>query len=288
MKATTVLWVAFGLASAVTTPHAVAQDAQGSPMGQGQASINVRSDVTLGIKGERATPAARLEQLTEIATSQMPDLRKCYRDLIAKHPTSVGSLSIRVTLEQGEQPPQLEIKENGGTEPDLTACVRRVLGRAPLNKVTRPAAALLTLEFQNSRAKGEREMQEQIAVSDRVDVRQQDGGFAADWTSVDSKVALTTHSASREAVEVTLRALRDAFAGFADCRRRSEKGGLSPAGVVEAELQLQRGGKVTAKVGTSTVAHERAVPCTERVLRGLHIDKAPAGQRVQIQVKFSG
>ena len=38
----------------------------------------------------------------------MPELRKCYRDLVAKHPTSVGSLSIRVTLEQGNAPPVLE------------------------------------------------------------------------------------------------------------------------------------------------------------------------------------
>ena len=104
---------------------AIAQGADGSPMGQGQASINVRSDVTLAIKGERATPTARLEQLTDVATSQMPGLRKCYRDLIAKHSTSVGSISARVTLEQGNAPPELQIKENGGTEPELTACVRR-------------------------------------------------------------------------------------------------------------------------------------------------------------------
>jgi hypothetical protein len=268
--------------------HVRAQDGATSPMGQGQASINVRSDVTLGIKGERSTPTARLEQLTEVASDQMPSLRKCYRDLVAKRPTSVGSIAIRVTMEQGKAPPLFELKENGGTEPDLTGCVKRVLEHAPWAKVTRPAAAVLTLEFQNSRAKGEHEMQQRIEAADRFDVREQDGGFAADWSSSDGKVSFGASSASREAVEASLRALRDAFAGFADCRRRSEKGGLSPAGVLEVQLQLQHGGKASAKVMSSTVAHERAVPCTERAFKGLHFDNAPAGQRVQVHVTFGG
>jgi hypothetical protein len=287
MKPFIVLWA--GAVVLALHSLALAQPADGSPMGQGQASINVRSDVTLGIKGERATPTARLQELTDIASAAMPELRKCYRDLVAKHPTTVGSLAIRVILEQGNAPPALEIKENGGTEPDLTACVRRVLERAPLRKVSRPAAAVLTLEFQNSRAKGEAEMQERKAAADRFDVREQDGGFAADWSSADGKVAFTASSASRGAVESALRTLRDAFAGFADCRRRSEKGGLSPAGVLDVQLQLQRGGRASGKVVSSTVAHERAVPCTERVLKGLRFDAAaPAGQRVRVLVKFSG
>jgi hypothetical protein len=257
-------------------------------MGQGEANINVRSDVTLGIKGERSTPSERLEQLTEVVSDQMPALRKCYRDLVAKHPTSVGSIAIRVTLEQGNAPPTLEFKENGGTEPELTGCVKRVLEKAPLKKVSRPAAAVLTLDFQNSRAKGEQEMQQRREVADRVDVREQDGGFAANWAATDGKVSFAVSGASREAVEAALRALRNASPGFADCRRRSEKGGLSPAGTLEAELQLQRGGKANASVGSSTVAHERAVPCTERVLKNLKLENAPAAQRVKVSITFSG
>ena len=131
-------------------------------------------------------------------------------------------------------------------------------------------------------------MQERIAVADRVDVHEQDGGFAADWASVDGKISFTARSGSREAVAAAVLALRDAYAGLADCRRRCEKGGLSPAGAIDTELQLLRGGKTTAKIGSSTVAHKRALPCTERVLRGLRLENAPAGQRVQVEVKFSG
>ena len=274
-------------AGAAQAQAAASSDVAGAGMGQGQANINVRSDVTLGIKGERATPTERLEQLTEVVSEQMPKLRKCYHDLIAKHPTTVGSLAIRLVLERSE-PVSLELKEHGGTEPELTACVKRVLDKMPLQKVTRPAAALLTLDFQNSRAKGEREMQQRSEAADRVDVRQDGAGFAADWKSVDGKVSFVVSSDSSEAVVAALRAVRDSFPGFADCRRRSEKGGLSPAGVIEAQVQLLRGGKGKAKVTSSTVAHPRAVPCSERVLRGIKFDGAPAGQTAKVQISFSG
>jgi hypothetical protein len=131
-------------------------------------------------------------------------------------------------------------------------------------------------------------MQQRRAAADQIDVREQDGGFAASWAATDGKVSFAVTSASREAVESALRALRNSSPSFADCRRRSEKGGLSPAGTLDAELQLQHGGKVNASVGSSTVAHERAVPCTEHVLRTLKLENAPAAQRVKVQITFSG
>jgi hypothetical protein len=267
---------------------AVAQTAADGPMGQGEANINVRSDVKLAIKGTRSTTTNRLQQLTDVVTDQMPELRKCYRELIAKRPTTVGSIAMRITLEQGNDPPQLEIKETGGTEPDLTGCVRRVLMRAPFKKVERPAAAIATLEFENTRAKGQAEMDQRRETTERVDVRERmDGGYEASWAANDGKVGFTVGSTgSREAVEAALRTLRDSFAGFADCRRRSEKGGLSPAGDLEVHLQLQRGGKSNAKVKSSTVAHERAVPCVERVFGRLKFADAPPGQQVDVRVTF--
>jgi hypothetical protein len=273
--------------------HAATAQTQGgpdSPMGQGEANINVRSDVKLAIKGTRSTTTERLQQLTDVITGQMPELRKCYRELIAKHPTTVGSLAIRITLEQGNDPVQIEIKETGGTEPELTGCVRRVLTRAPLKKVERPAAAIATLEFENTRAKGQAEMEQRRETTERIDVRERvDGGYEASWAATDGKVSFTVGSAgSREAVEAALRTLRNASAGFADCRRRSEKGGLSPAGELEIQVQLQRSGKSNAKVKSSTVAHQRAVPCTERVLSRLRFTEAPAGQRVDVRVTFGG
>jgi hypothetical protein len=266
---------------------AQAEGVASSGMEQGQAAINIRSDIRLGIKGTRATTTDRLEQLTEVVTDQMPALRKCYSDLIAKHPTTVGSIAIRLTLDAGK-PPGLELKETGGTEPDLTSCVKRVFEKAPYGKVGRPAAAIATLEFVNTRAAGQEKMQQRMQVSDKVDTRERaGGGFEGNWATNDGKVAfLVASEKSREAVEAALRTLRDGFAGFADCRRRSEKNGLSPAGVLEVDLQLQRGGKGAAKIKSSTVAHERAVPCVERVLKKLKYDGAPPAQKISVQVTF--
>jgi hypothetical protein len=260
-----------------------------SGMGQGQANINVRSDIRLAIKGTRATISERLDQLTAVVTDQMPELRKCYRDIVAKRPTSVGSLAIRITLDPGE-PTRLEFKETGGSDEQLTTCVRRVLEKAPFRKVAQPAAAIATLDFENTRAKGEAEMQERREAQERVDLRERaGGGHEASWATSDGKVSFTVGSdRSADAIGVVMRALRSSFAGFADCRRRSEKGGLSPAGDLEIQLQLQRGGKGSAKVKSSTVAHERAVPCVERVFGRMKFDGAPPGQRVDIRVTFGG
>jgi hypothetical protein len=269
--------------------HAGAQDVAGSGMGQGQASINVRSDVTLAIKGLRSTTAERLAQLTEQISDQMPEIRKCYRTLMAKRPTTVGSLDIRITLEQGNDPPAIEITENGGADPDLTGCVKRVIGHAAFRKIGRPAAAAVHLEFDNSRAKGEQQMAQRRAAAEQIDVHEREGGgYEASWAATDGKVSLAVSAdASREAVDVVLRTLRNAAPGLADCRRRSEKDGLSPAGTLDVEVQLQAGGKAAAKIAASTVAHKRAVPCTEHVLHGLHFAGAPAGQRAQARITFA-
>jgi hypothetical protein len=274
-----------------TTAPAWAQDANAGPMGQGEANINVRSDVRLAIKGTRATLSERIDQLTEVVTDLMPDLRKCYRELVAKRPTTVGALAVRITLDPpASAPPGLETKESGGSDPELTGCIERVIKRASFKKVDRPAAAIATLEFANTRAKGEAEMQERKEVQDRVDVRDREGGgYEASWTTNDGKVGFTVGSQrSREAVEAVIRTLRTGFAGFADCRRRSEKGGLSPAGVLDVQVQLQHGGKSNAKIQSSTVAHERAVPCVERVFGRLKFADAPAAQQVDIKVTFGG
>ena len=94
------LWAAvLAVAALTTTAAAGAQDAASGPMGQGEANINVRSDVRLAIKGTRATISERIDQLTEVVTDLMPDMRKCYRELVAKRPTTVGALAIRIKLD---------------------------------------------------------------------------------------------------------------------------------------------------------------------------------------------
>jgi hypothetical protein len=285
-KSVAAIWAVIGFAT-FSLP-AAAQEVAGSGMGQGQANINVRSDVTLAIKGLRSTTTERLGKLTEVVSDQLPALRKCYRELIAKRPTTVGSLSIRITLEQGASAPVLELKENGGADPDLTGCVKRVLEHAPLRKLERPAAAEVTLQFENTRAKGQQEMSARREVADKVDVREQaGGGYEAGWATADGKVGFTVSSAtSRDAVQAVLRTLRASFAGFADCRRRADKDGLSPGGELALHLQLQRGAKASGKVASSSVAHPRAKPCVEHVLHGIHFEGAPSGEQLDVRVTF--
>jgi hypothetical protein len=181
-----------------------------------------------------------------------------------------------------------ELKEDGGAEPVLTKCVRKALEKAPLKKIPRPAAAIVTMTFDNTRAKGQQAMEQRAAVADKVQVSERDGGYEANWQSGDGKVSFNVRSAkSSPAVEAALRTLRDSYAGFADCRRRSQKDGKSPKGELAVSVQLQHGGKAAAKVESSTVAHERAVPCVERVMKRLKFDGAPAAQHVDVKIAFS-
>lgn len=279
-------WPAVLVIAGIWSGSASAQQVAG--MGQGEANINVRSDVRLAIKGTRATITERIEQFTEVMTDQMPELRKCYRELVSKRPTTIGSVAIRITLDQGNAPPTIELKETGGSDPDLTGCIRRVVTRASFKKVDRPAAIIATLDFENTRARGEAEMLERKEAQARVDVQERaGGGYEGAWSSNDGKVAFSVSSQdSSEAVEAVVRTLRKGFAGFADCRRRCEKGGLSPAGDLDVQLRLQRGGKASAKIGASSVAHKRAVPCVERVFKRLKFEGAPAAQRAEVRVTF--
>jgi hypothetical protein len=275
-------------AATLGMPTGARAQAEGaSAMGQGQANINVRSDVTLGIKGLRATTSERLAKLTEVVSDQLPAMRTCYREVVAKRPTTVGSIEIRMTLDPGDDKIGLELKEIGGSDAGLSGCVKHVFEKAPMRKLERPAAALVSLQFENTRAKGEQEMAGRRQAAEHVEVRERaGGGFETSWASTDGRVGFEVGGGSRDAVESALRTVRTSFAALADCRRHSEKGGLSPEGQLVVKLELARGGKSSAKVESSTVASPRATQCVEHTLRGLKADGAAAGQRIDLRVIF--
>jgi hypothetical protein len=272
---------------AALLPQSIFAQESGLAMGQGEANINVRSDVKLAINGTKGTSQANLQALTDAIADQMPALRACYREIIAKRPTTVGGIAVRITLEEGKKPATVEIKEAAGPEPEISACVRKVFDKAPLSKVPRPAAAIATLDVSNSRAAGEAVMQERRAVTEAVDVRSEGGAFAAEWTTTDKEVSFAARSSSKDAVEVVIRSLRDRFAGFLDCRRRARKGDISPGGTLEAQLRLARGGDAAIKVGAATIAHERAPICIENALKRVTFEGAPPAQKVDITITFA-
>ncbi|MDH5671626.1 MAG: hypothetical protein OEZ06_05715 [Myxococcales bacterium] len=264
-----------------------AQSSGQSQMGQGQAAIQVRSDVKLGIKGTAGTNNERLQQLTEAVGDQMGAVKSCYRDLVKKRPTTVGSFAIKLSLASGAKV-GLEVKENGGSDADLRKCVEKVFRRAGYKGVDRPAAAIVSLEFANSRAEGQDEMVEHMRAADRVEVAERpEGGFEARWKEPAGRLEfVVVGKDSMPAVEVALRTLRDNFAAFLDCRRRAEKDGKSPAGQIDVSLRLRRGGEASPKVTNSTVAHERGAKCVERKLRRLKFEDAPAAKSVDVQITF--
>jgi hypothetical protein len=261
-----------------------------SGMSQGEAVINVRSDVKMAIKGTRATTTERIEALGKTVTDSMPDVRACYRELAAKRPTTVGSLRIEITLEQGTKDVSVQVTEQDGSDRDLTSCVKKVLSKLPLQRLERPSAAIVTLEFSNSRAAGQGKMDDATAREAQVQVATAaDGRLSAGVVTGDGKVRFDVSGDGKlgeDGVRAVLLALKSQFAGFLDCRRRSNKNGLSPAGEVEADLALQRGGKASVKIGRCTVAHERAPICTEKALEKVNYESAPPGKRAKVLVTF--
>jgi len=165
--------------------------------------------------------------------------------------------------------------------------VKEVFKKAPLSKVARPAAAIATLDVSNSRAAGEAVMQERRAITEQIDVKPDGAGFTAEWSTTDKEVSFAARSSSKAGVEVVIKNLRDRFAGFLDCRRRSRKGDLSLGGTVEATIRLARGGESSTKMGASTVAHERAPICVEKALGRVTFEGAPPGQKVDVTVTFA-
>ena len=264
--------------------------AQDGVMGQGEAAINVRSDVKLGIKGTGGTPSDRLAKLGQAVGDQMPEIRTCYRKLTANAPEIAGGLSLKLTLAEGAKP-AVEVQNAAGGTSELTNCVSRVLRVAKYEDVGRPAAAFLKLEFDNSRAKGQLEMNAKQAELARTDVRAQaDGSREGSWETTGAEVRFTVSvdaGAPDGAVELVMRGFKESYAAFLDCRRKCEKGGTSPEGVIEADLEIDRRGKAKLKLGNITVAHTRAPTCGARGFTRTRFDKPAVPIRAHVRVYFA-
>jgi hypothetical protein len=280
----------YACALLLTLALASAASAQSDSMGQGEAAINVRSDVKLGIKGTGGTPSERLAKLGQAVGDQMPDIRTCYRKLVATAPEIAGGLQLKLTLAENAKP-AVEVTNTQGGADELVKCVSKVLRDAPYKEVGRPAAAFLKLEFDNSRAKGQLQMNAKAAELARVSVQDQaDGTKQASWSTEGSEVTFTVTSepgAPDGTVELIMRGFHDGYAAFLDCRRKCEKGGVSPEGDIEAQLEIDRRGKPKVKLGSITVAHTRAPTCSTRAFTRSKFDKPSAPVRARVLVHFA-
>ena len=273
--------------------RSAAQSGTGS-MGQGEANIAVRSDVTLSVKGTGGTSSERLSKLGQAVSDQMVEIRTCYRQLVKDAPEVMGKLRMKLRLDKEndkDKKPELEVlDQSAGAEP-LIKCVTQVLSKAKYAEVGRPASAFLSMTFDNSRARGQAEMVQNAAKLAHVDVRDTlSGQREADWATEGDAVKFRIRvdpSEPADAVGVVMNWIRKNYAAFLDCRRRSEQGGISPEGDIEINVSVDARGQAKVKYGTITVAHARARTCTEPLFKKLAFDKPSAPLNARLDVHFA-
>ena len=262
----------------------------GGDMGQGEAAIAVRSDVKLSVKGTGGTPSDRLAKLGQAVSDQMGDIRACYRKLVASAPEVTGSLRLRIALEKDKKP-ALEVLDKSEGAEALIKCVTQVLTTAKYADVGRPSAAFLSLAFENSRARGQAQMNERSAQIAQVQVQTDaSGAREASWSTDGNEVRFTVKAAADappRSVELILQGIKRGFAPFLDCRRRCEQGGVSPEGDIPSELSLDAAGRAKISFGAITVSHARAPGCAERAFKRVAFDKPGAPRRAHVNVHFA-
>lgn len=265
--------------------------AQSGNMGQGEASIAVRSDVKLSVKGTGGTTSERLAKLGQAVSDQMGDIRGCYRKQVSSAPEVIGKLRLKVALEKDKKAAAVELLDQADGKGPLVSCVVQVLTKAKYADVGRPAAALVSLEFDNSRARGQAEMEKGAATLAKADVQTNaSGDRTASWSTDGNEVRFTVDvgaSAPPQAVELVLQGFKRGYAGFLDCRRKCEQGGASPAGDIAADLDIDAKGRMKVKLGAITVAHKRAPGCSDKAFKRIPLDAPASPFTAHVSVHFA-
>jgi len=279
------------LVAALILSRAWADEADdASQMGQGEAAIQVRSDVKVAIAGTGGTPKARLEALSSVLAKAVPGVRDCYGKLVRKRASVVGAVRVTVRLNEGTAPPQLSLEEREPVPEAVRTCVTKALAAANYKGVPRPAAAVITLSLDNSRAEGQAVVEEKTEALAQIGATTSpDGAMEASWATEDLAVtfAVRARGTRAEAAAVgAIGALRVAYAGFMDCRRKCEKGGISPAGSAVVKV-VPRLDSVSVDVLRTDIAHERAPKCLARAFKKTTFDSSPRGVPVEVTVTFA-
>jgi hypothetical protein len=268
--------------------HAAAQSGN---MGQGEASIAVRSDVKLSVKGTGGTTSERLAKLGQAVSDQMGDIRGCYRKQVSSAPEVIGKLRLKVALEKDKKTAAVELLDQADSTGPLVSCVVQVLTRGKFTDVGRPAAALVSLEFDNSRARGQAQMEKGAANLAQPDVQlTASGDRTASWSTEGNEVRFSVEasaSAPPRAVELVLQGFKRGYAAFLDCRRKCEQGGVSPEGDIAADLDIDAKGRMKVKLGAITVAHKRASGCSDKAFKRVPLDKPASPFTAHVQVHFA-
>ncbi len=273
------------LAQPRTNQGGVAQ----SGMGQGEAAITTRSDVTMGIENGPGTSGARLRALAEALTTKMGDVRQCYAEITAERPTVQGAMRVRVEVPNGRGAARVEVSEDTTSDAPLSRCVLRALRAASVEGVERPANAFVALQFGNTAARGVEEVHRRRAEEDNVSVtNNSDGRPEASGGPASGELRFTVTadgSSTATTVQAIHRALRTAIPSLLDCRRRAGRRD-SPEGRITIDARLARAGTVTLRTVSSTVANDRAPQCVSRAITTQRFGHDAAG-RVTVAIDFS-
>jgi hypothetical protein len=260
----------------------------GSGMAQGTASITTRSDVTLSLDSDRGTSGTKLQAIGHAVGRKMSDIRACYAQATANDPTVTGQLHLRIAVDAGAAAPSLEVRTDTLNEDALRQCVLRALRAVDLSSVERPAAALVSLEFANTAARGARAVQqartEQTASVTIDPTGRANASGGTGEREVGYAVSADDDATAPEVVAAVHRALGDGLAGLLDCRRRAGRR-ASPAGAITLTAEVGSSLRRTATV-SSTVADPGAPRCVERALESLALPSGHAGGRVRVTVTF--
>lgn len=235
-------------------------------MGQGEASIQVRSDVELAVKGAGGTPKTRVDALAAAITGELTRVRACYRGRVQVDPKVTGAYRVGLRLGEGRKP-ELSVEERAGSDGTLRRCVEETLNQADYAAVERPAEATVTLRFNNSRAAGQQSLDQTVAGASFALEQTPAGETRGGWSDPSARITFAVTGPDPGVVHGALRALRDNYAAFLDCRRRAERGGLSPAGVLSLELRGKAGGALQPHVRGSSVASRQTPPCIVRAVQ---------------------
>jgi hypothetical protein len=264
-----------------------------SRMEQGEAVVSVRSDISVAIKGTGGTTKQNVAALGDAVRAQIASLKACYVKVVAKTPFVVGSLQLVIDFSEKEKHPKFEFPGQQEIAPPLEACIRKTLGTMTLGTNNRPAVAVVTLDFSNTRAQGQEILEtkrKQSEAQDIINVKTNDAGqLESDWAATDGNIAFVVTSqtsVSKEIVAGILRVLRENVGRFLDCRRRCSKGEISPAGEAKIELRLERSGESSMHIDSITISHQRAPNCIEGIFKKIKFDTAPSPVRVTVRVRF--
>lgn len=261
-----------------------------SGLQQGEVAVSVRSEVRLAIKGIRATLSDRLNGMTREVSAQMPAVRACYGKLVAKRPATVGALRAEIVLEADSRRAAVDVTEVDGSDRELTACIEKLLRALPFRDVERPAAAEVTLSFDNTRARGQAQLEEHQAEFSVEVSRDSDGAAVGQWATEDGAIVFVAKAPGEtgpDLIRAVLTGIRAGFSGFLDCHRRAGRKGMNPVGEIELSVRAARGDLAGHATRVAIQDTQRTPGCVEKAVGRVALGRGSSSGNLTLTVRFA-